>query len=330
MSQINVDIVAPQSGTSVEVSGVEITSPISTPPATFLGQNIAIGKDALSSVTTGGGLIAIGQEALKNCNLTNELLGRNIAIGNKSLIDNTFGDFNIAIGQEAMSKNISGQTNIAIGEGALSSNPPSSPSFNDSNIAIGYHSLRKCVQGAVNVAIGHNSGFSIENGIQNVFLGNGTGSLTTNGNNNVCLGFDVKTATPTSSNSITLGNSSISVIRAAVTTITSLSDERDKKEIQDLPLGLEFVEKLKPVKFVWNDRDESGKHDVEDFGFIAQDLKAAQEESEASYLNLVYDENPEKLEASYGKLLPVLVKAIQEMNSEIKSLKEEILTLKSK
>ena len=91
-----------------------------------------------------------------------------------------------------------------------------------------------------------------------------------------------------------------------------------------------FVEKLKPVKFTWDDRNEEGKHDVEDFGFIAQDLKASQEEANASYLGLVYEENPEKLEASYGKLLPVLVKAIQEMSSEIKSLKEEISTLKSK
>jgi hypothetical protein len=53
-------------------------------------------------------------------------------------------------------------------------------------------------------------------------------------------------------------------------------------------------------------------------------------ELDDDYLGLVYDENPEKLEASYGRLIPVLVKAIQEMNTEIKSLKEEIETLKIK
>ena len=199
------------------------------------------------------------------------------------------------------------------------------------NVFIGYKSGESLTGlNDHNVMVGSQSGKLITSGNQNTLYGSFAGSMLTSGGNNVCIGFNSNTATATTNNSITLGNSAHTVIRAAVTSITSLSDERDKKEIQELPVGLEFVEKLNPVKFVWNDRDESGKHDVEDFGFIAQDLKAAQEESKAGYLNLVYDENPEKLEASYGKLLPVLVKAIQEMSSEIKSLKEEISTLKSK
>ena len=100
-----------------------------------------------------------------------------------------------------------------------------------------------------------------------------------------------------------------------------MSDARDKKEIVELPVGLEFIEGLKPVSFVWDDRNEEGKHDVKDFGFIAQDLKKSQEDAELSdMLKLVYEENPEKLEASYGKLIPILVKAIQELSAEVKSL----------
>jgi hypothetical protein len=38
-------------------------------------------------------------------------------------------------------------------------------------------------------------------------------------------------------------------------------------------------------------------------------------------LKLVYESNPEKLEASYGKLLPILVKAIQELAAEVEALK---------
>jgi hypothetical protein len=38
----------------------------------------------------------------------------------------------------------------------------------------------------------------------------------------------------------------------------------------------------------------------------------------------VLKNNPEKLEASYGKLVPVLVKAVQELSAEIKNLKKEI------
>ncbi|MBK7160921.1 MAG: hypothetical protein IPH77_20850 [Ignavibacteria bacterium] len=36
----------------------------------------------------------------------------------------------------------------------------------------------------------------------------------------------------------------------------------------------------------------------------------------ADWLNLVLKDNPEKLEATYGNLLPVMVKAIQELNAE--------------
>jgi hypothetical protein len=204
--------------------------------------------------------------------------------------------------------------NIGIGANTLPS--VSGPN----NIAIGDDALNALTTGDDNVAVGKQALISFT-GTNSVAIGQLAGNTSTTGTNNVFIGRASEGSSATASNEITLGNSSHTVLRCAVTTITSLSDERDKKEIQTLPLGLDFVDKLKPVKFVWNDRDENGKHDVEDFGFIAQDLKSAQEDSEASYLNLVYDENPEKLEASYGKLLPILVKAIQELSAEVKELK---------
>ena len=33
------------------------------------------------------------------------------------------------------------------------------------------------------------------------------------------------------------------------------------------------------------------------------------------------DSNPDRLEASYGKLIPILVKAIQELSLEVETLK---------
>ena len=53
-------------------------------------------------------------------------------------------------------------------------------------------------------------------------------------------------------------------------------------------------------------------------GFIAQELQEAQKGSE--YLNLVYNVNPDKLEATQGHLIPVLVKAIQELSSKVTAL----------
>lgn len=311
MSTLNVDIINPESVARVVVGGCPIEydanrnltvgDVISDLITSY--DNTVVGNYSMMVLTSGTNNTAIGASVMQDCTTGSS----NTSVGHSSLANLTTGGFNTALGVGAMVDSISG--------------------FN--NTAIGVNAMGNSVSGNNNVAIGINSGLSTS-GNNNVYIGYLSAQLQTSGNNNITIGNNASNSTTTASNEITLGNSANTVIRAAVTTITSLSDERDKKEIQDLPVGLEFVEKLKPVKFVWNDRDESGKHDVEDFGFIAQDLKTAQEESEASYLNLVYDENPEKLEASYGKLLPVLVKAIQEMSSEIKSLKEEILILKSK
>ena len=67
---------------------------------------------------------------------------------------------------------------------------------------------------------------------------------------------------------------------------------------------------------------DGAKVGPQEAGFIAQDLDEAQVDANAAdYLNLVLKNNPEKLEASYGKLVPVLVKAIQELSAEIQTLK---------
>ena len=118
---------------------------------------------------------------------------------------------------------------------------------------------------------------------------------------------------------ITLGNSAIATIRCQVTTITALSDRRDKKDIVSLESGLRLVEELNPVSFVWNMRS-GHKIGVREIGFIAQELQEAQVKSGLTVPNLVYDDNPEKLEASPATLIPVLVRAVQELSQKIKQL----------
>ena len=50
-------------------------------------------------------------------------------------------------------------------------------------------------------------------------------------------------------------------------------------------------------------------------GFIAQELDEAQTTGNAEWLNLVLKDNPEKWEATPGNLLPIMVKAIQDLKS---------------
>jgi len=245
-----------------------------------------------------------------------------IVDNNGNTVFKTDPDTNVAIGLFSMYANTSGISNVGVGPGSLGQLIST-----NQNSALGNNAGNTLTSGNNNVFVGHLAAPAFTSGDENIFIGAlagasiGNPTYQTSGNNNIHIGYSTKPASNTASNAITLGNSSHTVIRAAVTTITSLSDARDKKDVKELGAGLDFVKGLKPVEFVWDDRDESGKHDVKDFGFIAQDLKKSQEDAElAETLKLVYEENPDKLEASYGKLVPILVKAIQELTAKVEAL----------
>lgn len=174
-------------------------------------------------------------------------------------------------------------------------------------------------------AIGKNA-LNLATGNNNTAIGMNAGCTLTTGANNTLIGFNAAPSAITVSNEITLGNSSITAIRAQVTSITSLSDGRDKTHIRDIPIGLDFLNSIRPVEFKWNMRD-GGKVGVTDTGFIAQDLQEIQEEIGYTLPGLVYEENPDRLEAAYGKLLPVLVKAIQELSEKNAELERRIRKL---
>ena len=73
---------------------------------------------------------------------------------------------------------------------------------------------------------------------------------------------------------------------------------------------------------------DGGKVDIPEMGFIAQELKQVQEETGITVPNLVLETNPDRLEASYGTLLPILVKAVQELSAKVTILETELSELK--
>ena len=171
-----------------------------------------------------------------------------------------------------------------------------------------------------NTLVGYYAGKESE-GDHNTCIGSQAGDNIEGGDNNIVIGKDADASSSTVDNEITLGNSSISALRCQVTSISSLSDRRDKTDINTLDLGLDFVNSLKPVKFKWDSREGIAKDGTYEAGFIAQDFQQVQKDNDADYLNLVLESNPEKLEAAPGKLIPILVKAIQELKQEIELLK---------
>ena len=92
--------------------------------------------------------------------------------------------------------------------------------------------------------------------------------------------------------------------------------------------GIDFVYKLNPVNFDWNMRD-GGKVNVPDQGFIAQELEQVQQDTHFFIPGLVCTDNPDKMCASYGKLIPVMVQSMKDLKNEINALKQEIEQLKN-
>jgi hypothetical protein len=219
----------------------------------------------------------------------------NTVVGLNALNSNTTGNNNTSIGASACANTKSGQLNTAIGSQAMLNNDGGS-----SCVAVGVNALLNQVSLANNTAIG-------------------VGALSSNTLYNNVGGFG-QGCQANGSDQIVLGNTSINALRCNVQTITSLSDERDKTDILEITEGLEFVNKLKPVTFTWNQRDE-GRVGIKSAGFIAQDLLELQNDSLiGENLDLVSDTDPLKLEARYNNLLPILVKAIQELTARINVL----------
>jgi hypothetical protein len=309
-------------GTNLTSNGVKVGRGLNNVATTT-----AVGSGALASTTgSAGGTTAVGANALTL--LTSGI--NNTAVGANTLTTTTVGYNNTAVGAFAAWK-ATGTDNTATGTSALQA-----ITTGFGNTAIGSSALSKLETAINNTAVGGTSTLtnnisSVGNtavgvyclsgvtGQENTAIGYFAGANITSGGNNSCIGRAAYASSATVNNEITLGDSSITTLRCQVTSITSLSDARDKTNIQPLIPGLNFINRLSPVSFDWNMRD-GGKIGVADTGFIAQDLQACQSLTQEFIPGLVYAENPNKLEAAYGKLIPVLVKAIQELTARVAEL----------
>jgi hypothetical protein len=261
--------------------------------------NTAFGQLAGQYITTSENNVAIGKYALRS-DATNKLTGNgaNVAIGQSCMLDAQTSRHNVAIGDQALKDGTGSQENVAIGRNALTVFAGNFP----------------------NTAVGAFAGDSVSSGYWNTLIGYKAGDLMTTGANCLTLGNSAQSTSVTASNEVTLGNSSITTLRCQQTTITALSDERDKKNITDISLGLEYLEKVRPVEFDWAMREKSewnGKHVA---GFIAQEMMAVEDEYDAAFLGSVLRNNPDKLEVGPAALLPIMVKAIQELSARVKEL----------
>ena len=102
MSQVEVDKIIPQSGTTLTVGDSGDT--ITLPSGTFL-RNEAL-------YPTGTDNVALGSLALNSAEAG---AACNVAVGKSALSSTTTGDNNTGIGHSALSANTTGASNVAVG-----------------------------------------------------------------------------------------------------------------------------------------------------------------------------------------------------------------------
>jgi hypothetical protein len=94
------------------------------------------------------------------------------------------------------------------------------------------------------------------------------------------------------------------------------SDARLKDNIQSLDSGLDIVKAMRPVTFQY--KPEHSKDQSVQPGFIAQELQQAM--AGKPYLDGVVQQGTEYLNVAYQNIIPILVKAIQELEAKVAAL----------
>ena len=150
-------------------------------------------------------------------------------------------------------------------------------------------------------------------------------------------------------------------------TVQNRSDQRDKTDIRDTILGLDFINKLRPVDFRWDYREDY-REIVEDYREIVEDYREIVEENKS--INVIEHEKDgskarnrfhhgliaqdvekvlkdnnidfggfqdhkinggkDVLSIGYNELIGPLIKAVQELTVQVNNLKEENENIKKK
>lgn len=245
-------------------------------------RNTVIGNNAFQKNINGACNVVIGRSGMPN----NTDGSYNVAIGDGALRGNTTGSFNVALGHNSLRANVVGAQNIALGQNSLTSNI-----VGIQNIALGQNSLASNIGGEQNIAIGHQALMNNIYGSRNVALGGGTTLFNNkNGNDNVAIGFSALTYTDftntigigrdtqvTADNQAQIGNSNVTVYCYGA--VQNRSDKRDKTDIQDTNLGLNFLMKLRPREYRWDYREDYiNREEMEKELKILEETKIEEEE----------------------------------------------------
>ena len=143
----------------------------------------------------------------------------------------------VAVGHGAMAA-CTGIKNVAVGTDALKASGASA-----NCVAVGYSALSSST-GNNNIGIGWQAGNGISSGSSNISIG-GDSDVNATGSNQIAIGLD---SVVDATNKVRLGNTSITNIDGEVA-FNATSDARTKANVEELALGLDFINALRPVSF---------------------------------------------------------------------------------
>jgi hypothetical protein len=311
---------------------------------------VAVGFQSLVALTSGVGNTAVGFESLK----ATQTGGYNTALGNVAL-DACTGSSNTAVGYGALGSVVGGGTNIGIGSGAGNKGGGSGADLTtgNNNILIG-NVTRVSASGAENqTVIGYDA---VGQGDNSVTLGNGdvtdvymaqdkgatvhcakvevegnissgfVGQFENDGNDanryglNVVAGADDGSGTTYYLACKDGDGDSVGFIANTSGTfaLTDVSDQRLKKNIVDTSIkGIEKINQLKVRDFDWKKSEEKTVG-----GFIAQEVKDVFPQA-VNETNTTVDGEENIMGVSRDMLVPLLIKAVQELSAKVTELENK-------
>jgi len=320
--------------------------------------NTAVGYNAGTAVTSGSSNTFLGYEAglTVTTGNFNTHIGYSSGGNGPNASSNTFAGY-------LSGYNIGGGANVSMGHAAMQGAGPGNTAYD--NTAIGFQSLYVVSSGAQNTAVGRGSGDSVTTGTGNTVVGYASGSaltsanfstaigleamLTGNYNNSLAVGFDAQV---TGANYGRIGDTSVDVYAKS---FNNTSDARDKADIQDTNLGLNFVMQLQPRMYRWDFRElyrspkpaadapkeewdawreanklsnltHDGTHKRSRFhqGLVAQEVKTVMDSMGVDFGGFRDSEvngGDAQMGLEYIQFIPPLIKAIQELKAEFDAYK---------
>ena len=312
-------------------------------------ENTAFGGAALLDNTTGNYNVAVGRDALVN----NTTASNNTAVGYHSLYANTTGTANTAVGINALDANQTSNSNTAVGKAAGSSTTGAAGTYigaqagqntnSVSNTFIGCSSGEVITTGQKNTILGrfngNENGLDIRTSSNNIVLSDGDGNprIITHSNGNTSFGTTVNHAVV--GVGTTVGNwgvvvrdnaNNTALVRfettsggvgsithnGSATAYNTSSDHRLKENVDYTWDATTRLKQLKPARFNF-----IADPDTTVDGFLAHEAQAVVPEAVTGTHNEVDDDGVAVMQGiDQSKLVPLLVKTIQELEARITAL----------